>query len=58
VSTVTRRKRASRSNIGPYRRFELLSGELGYPLPQYYAGYGDCVGRELTMFICDGMRAD
>ena len=33
MSTVTRRKRASRSNIGPYRRFELLSGEFRYRLP-------------------------
>jgi hypothetical protein len=55
MTTVVRRKRASRSSIGPYRRHELLTGRIQYPV-QGYTGYG--VGTDLTAFISDGMRAD
>ena len=57
MSTVIRRKRASRLSIGPYRRHELLTGRIQYPV-QGYTGYGDGVGTDLTAFISDRMRAD
>ncbi|MDA9400774.1 hypothetical protein [Bradyrhizobium sp. CCBAU 45389] len=57
MSTIIRRKRASRSSLGPYRRHELLTGRIQYPV-QGYTGYGDGVGTDLTDFISDGMRAD
>ena len=57
MTTVIRRKRASRLSIGPYRRHELLTGRTVYPV-QGYTGYGDGFGTDLTAFINDGMRAD
>src|SRR6476661_9578129 len=57
MTTVIRRKRASRSSIGPYRRHELLTGCIQYPV-QGYTGYGDGVGMDLTAFISEQMRAD
>ena len=57
MTTAIRRKRASRTSIGPYRRNELLSGRVQYPV-QGYTGYGDGVGTDLTAFISDTMRAD
>jgi hypothetical protein len=53
---VIRRKRTSRSAIGPYKTSELLTGEIGYAAPSYYSGYGD--GKDLTAFIGDDMRED
>lgn len=35
-----------------------MCGEIRYPLPPYYTGYGDGVGTFLTAFISDEMRAD
>ena len=43
--------------LGPYRRHELLTGEICYPM-QGYTGYGDGVGTDLTAFISDEMRVD
>jgi len=57
MSTIIRRKRASRLSIGPYRRHELLTGRIQYPV-QGYTGYGDGIGTDLTEFITDQMRAD
>jgi hypothetical protein len=57
MTTVIRRKRASRMSLGPYRRFELLTGRIEYPV-QGYTGYGDGVGTGLTAFISDTMRRD
>jgi len=57
MTTIVRRKRTSRSSIGPYRRHELLTGRIQYPV-QCYTGYGDGVGTDLTAFISDQMRAD
>ncbi|QHO76284.1 hypothetical protein ACH79_30455 [Bradyrhizobium sp. CCBAU 051011] len=57
MTTIVRRKRASRSSIGPYRRHELLTGRIVYPV-QGYTGYGDGIGTDLTAFISDEMRAD
>jgi hypothetical protein len=56
VATITRRKRTSRLSIGPYKRHELLTGEV--KLAPSYAGYGDGVGTDLTTFINDEMRND
>jgi len=58
MSTILRRKRASRLNLDPYRRSELLYGEIHYPLPAYYAGYSDLRGLDLRAFISDEMRRD
>lgn len=57
MTTVIRRKRASRLSIGPYRRYELLTGVIRYPVLGY-SGYGDGVGTDLTAFIDDEMRRD
>ena len=57
MTTVVRRKRASRLSIGPYRRHELLTGRIQYPV-QGYSGYGDGVGTDLAAFISDEMRID
>jgi hypothetical protein len=57
MSTIVRRKRASR-NIGPFKRHELLSGEIFYSPPAYYSGYGDGQSSDLSAFISDAMRTD
>ena len=57
MSTITRRKRTSRMEIGPYRRHELLTGRIVYSV-QGYNGYGDGVGTDLKAFVSDEMRAD
>ena len=57
MSTIIRHKRTSRLSIGPYRRHELLTGLIRYPV-QGYTGYGDGVGTDLTAFIGDEMRRD
>lgn len=57
MPTIVRRKRTSRSELGPYRRHELLFGKIMYPV-QGYTGYGDGVGKDLSAFINDDMRAD
>ena len=56
MSTITRRRRTSRTNIGPYKRNELLCGFIQYT--PSYSGYGDGVGSDLTKFISAEMRAD
>ena len=43
--------------LGPYKRHELLTGEICYPVLGY-SGYGDGTGRDLTAFISEEMRAD
>src|SRR5258705_154804 len=40
LDPITRRKRTSRLSIGPYRRHELLTGWIVYPV-EGYTGYGD-----------------
>jgi hypothetical protein len=50
MPTVIRRKHTSRRQLGPYRRHELLFGEIFYPV-QDYSGYGDGVGADLAAFI-------
>ncbi len=57
MSTIVRRKRTSRINIGPYKRHELLFGEIRYPALGY-TGYGDGKGTDLAAFISDEMRHD
>jgi hypothetical protein len=57
MSTIVRRKRMSRTELGPYKRHELLFGEIIYPALGY-TGYGDGTGKDLTAFISDEMRAD
>jgi hypothetical protein len=57
VSTIMRRKRASRLSIGPYKRHELLTGRIKYAV-QGYTGYGDGVSTEVADFVSDEMRRD
>ena len=58
MGTIVRRKRIwSRHEIGPYRRHELLTGEIVYSAFNY-TGYGDGIGRDLHAFITEEMRAD
>jgi hypothetical protein len=57
MTTVIRRKRTSRLSIGPYRRHELLTGRIEYPV-QGYDGYGDGSSTDLRKFISDEMRND
>jgi hypothetical protein len=51
------RKRASRNELGPYRRYELLTGKVRYPV-KTYSGYGDGIGPDVDIFISDKMRND
>jgi hypothetical protein len=55
---MERRKPARTPELGPYKRHELLTGEICYPEPGYYSGYGDGRGTDLTAFISDEMRRD
>ena len=57
MATVKRRRRLSQRELGPYKRHELLTGEIDYPM-QGYSGYGDGTGTDLAAFIGDEMRAD
>jgi hypothetical protein len=58
MSTIIRRRRSSRTNLGPYKRFELLTGTIRYPLPEHYSGYGDGRSTNVADFISDEMRRD
>src|SRR5258707_11226925 len=57
MTTIVRRKRTSRMSIGPYRRHELLTGEVKIVV-QGYSGYSDQLRTNLTLFIGPEMRAD
>jgi hypothetical protein len=57
MATVIRRKRMAKGSLGPYKRHELLTGEIKYALSGY-TGYGDGHGTDLTKFISDAMRSD
>jgi hypothetical protein len=57
MSTIIRRRRASRMSLGPYRRHELLVGRILYPI-QGYDGYGDGLSTNVADFIGLEMRAD
>jgi hypothetical protein len=56
MSTIVRHKRGPRQ-LGPYRRHELLTGEIRYP-ENNYSGYGDGRNTYLADFISDEMRRD
>jgi hypothetical protein len=57
MSTIIRRKRTSSISIGPYKRHELLTGEIVYPM-QGYTGYSDGHSTSLGDFISNEMHAD
>ena len=57
MTTIIRRKRTSRLQIGPYKSHELLTGRIVYPV-QGYSGYGDGVGTDLVAFLSAEMRVD
>jgi hypothetical protein len=57
MSTITRRRRSSRLQLGPYRRHELLGGVASYPV-QGYDGYGDGHETDMRKFISAEMKAD
>jgi hypothetical protein len=59
MTTTVRHKRSSRSNIGPYKRHELLFGEIFYPvMMETYTGYADGKGTKLADFISAEMKTD
>ena len=54
---MERRKAPPTPELGPYKRHELLTGQIVYP--EYdYSGYGDGKSTNLMDFISDEMRAD
>jgi hypothetical protein len=55
MSTVKYRMRASQRELGPYRRHELLTGEIFCP-QEGYSGYGNGTDTDLSAFISDEMR--
>ena len=57
MSTVKYRMRASQRELGPYRRHELLTGEIFYP-QDGYSGYGNGTDADLSAFISPEMKAD
>ena len=57
MSTILRRKRTSRLSLSAYRRHELLTGRIVYPV-QGYDGYGDGLSTNVADFIGPEMRAD
>ncbi|MGY4283619.1 hypothetical protein ACVWXO_002839 [Bradyrhizobium sp. LM2.7] len=57
MSTIMRRRRGSRLQLGPYKRHELLMGRIEYPVLGY-DGYGNGRDTDLTKFISADMRRD
>jgi hypothetical protein len=57
VSTIVRQRRRSKLQLGPYRRHELLTGEVKIVV-QGYSGYSDQIHTDLTLFINLEMRQD
>jgi hypothetical protein len=57
MSTILRRKRTSRLSLSAYRRHELLTGRIVYPV-QGYDGYGDGRSTNVADYISDEMKAD
>ncbi len=57
MSTVVRQRRSSKLQLGPYRRHELLTGEVKIVV-QGYSGYSDQIHTDLTRFIGPEMRND
>ena len=57
MSTIVRRRRGARLNLGPYKRHELLGGRIDYPV-QGYDGYGDGRSTNVADYIGPEMRAD
>ena len=51
------RKVHHQRNIGPYKRHELLTGQIFYPAADY-SGYGDGINPNLEDFISAEMRRD
>jgi hypothetical protein len=58
MGTIKRRNRTSRADIGPYKRFELVTGWIVYVMLNYYTGYGDGFDTNVGHFVSDEMRAD
>ena len=54
---MERRKPVPSPELGPYKRHELLTGEIRYP-ENGYSGYGNGRSTSLMDFISDEMRQD
>src|SRR5262249_9417254 len=54
---MERRKPARTPELGPYKRHELLTGEIIYP-DRGYSGYGDGKSTDVAEYISDEMRGD
>jgi hypothetical protein len=57
MTTIRRRQRVSYRELGPYKRHELLTGQIKYAA-KGYNGYGDGKSTKLHDFISDQMRSD
>jgi hypothetical protein len=58
MSTIMRRRRASRMTLGPYRRHELLTGHVA-PVVSGYSGYATgSSSTNLEDYISHEMRRD
>jgi hypothetical protein len=57
MTTIIRRKRVSRSEIGPYRRHELLTGKAIFAA-YGYSGYCIRPDTDVSHFIDDEMKRD
>ena len=57
MSTIIRRRRSSKMQLGPYKTFELLTGEIKI-VASGYTGYGNGRDTDITRFIGPEMRAD
>lgn len=57
MATVVRLRRPSQRELSPYKRYELLTGEIRYPLLDY-TGFGDGRSSDVAAYISDRMRED
>ncbi len=57
MSTIKRHKRISQRELTPYKKHELLTGTMFYPM-QGYDGYGDGKSTNVADYNSDEMRAD
>ncbi|MGX1352478.1 hypothetical protein AB7M49_006087 [Bradyrhizobium elkanii] len=57
MSTVIRRRRGSRLQLGPYKRHELLTGHIA-TVVSGYSGYATGSSRNLADYISAAMHAD
>ena len=57
MGTIKRRMHSSRTKLGAYRIFELLTGKIDYPVTGY-DGYGDGHSTNVADFVNDEIKLD